>query len=77
MIDVFILTNWKKNNYNSIFDIINGLIKIVYYKLIKITINILRLIKVIINMIVLNFIVTNRNLSFALKFWLLLSHFLE
>ena len=52
----------------------------VYYKLIKITINILGLSKVIINMIVQyydlsNTIVTEKGFLFTLKFWWLLCYF--
>ena len=53
----------------------------VYYKLIKVTINALSLAKVIINMVVkhhglLNSIVTNQKLLFISKFWSLLYYFL-
>ena len=47
-----ILTDWKKNYYDLIFVIINWLIKIVYYKLVKITMNVLGLVKVIINVVI-------------------------
>lgn len=43
---------WKGKNYNSILVIINCLTKMVFYKLIKIIINIPRPIKIIIDMIV-------------------------
>ena len=46
-----ILTNQKNKGYNSILVIINWLIKIIYYKLIKVKINVLDLIKVILNIL--------------------------
>lgn len=46
-----ILTNWKSESYNPILVIINYLINIIYYKLIKITIDTLELAKVIINIV--------------------------
>ena len=77
-----ILTNWKEDSYNSIFFIIDRLMKIVYYKSIKISINALGLPKVIINVVVNHYdlpnsIVTNQGLFFTSKFWLLLSYFLD
>lgn len=47
-----IFINWKSNSYDLILVIIDWLIKIVYYKLVKITINTLDLIKVILNILV-------------------------
>ena len=44
--------NYKKKSYNLIFITIYWLIKIVYYKLIKIIINILDLTNIIINIII-------------------------
>ena len=54
----------------------------VYYKPIKITINVTGLTKVIIDMVVSyysfpNFIVTNRGSFFTSKFWSLLCYFLD
>ena len=59
-----ISASWKGNSYNLILVIVNQFIKMIYYKPVKITINILGLAKVIINMImhyhgVLKSIVTN------------------
>ena len=45
-------TDWKGKNYNSILIIVNYLTKMVYYKQVKVTINTLRLVEVIINMVV-------------------------
>lgn len=65
-----ISVNWKSDSYNLILVIINYLIKIVYYKLVKVTINALGLVKVIINVIIYyhrvsEFIVINRDLLFS------------
>ena len=50
--ELLILTNQKGNNCDSIRVIIDQLIKIVYYKLVKVTINTPGLAEVIINVIV-------------------------
>ena len=47
-----ISTDWKKDSHDSILVIVDRLTKIVYYKLVKITINALGLGKVIINIVV-------------------------
>ena len=47
-----ISTDWKGDNYNLILVIIDQLIKIVYYKLVKVTINTPGLAKVIIDIMV-------------------------
>lgn len=49
---LLILTNWKEENYNSILVIINWFIKMIYYKQIKVTINIPILAKFIFNIVV-------------------------
>ncbi len=46
-----VLTDWKNKSYNSILVIIDYLMKIVYYKLIKVTIDALSLAKVIIDIV--------------------------
>ena len=76
-----ILTDWKGDSYDSIFVIVNQLIKMVHYKLVKIVIDAPDLIKVIINIIIRYYslpdlIVTNRRLLFTLKFWSSLYYFL-
>ena len=73
--------NSKGNNYNFIPVIIDWLIKMIQQMPVKITINIPKLAKVIINIRVWhynlnNFIVINKDLVFTLKFWLLLCYFL-
>ena len=47
-----LLVDWKGNSYDLILVIVNRLIKIVYYKLVKVTINTPRLAEVIINVVV-------------------------
>ena len=47
-----ILTEWKRNIYDSIFAIINWLTKMVYYKLIKVIMEALGFIKVSINIMI-------------------------
>lgn len=49
---LLILIHLKNKNYDFILVIINQIIKIIYYKLIKIIINTLKLIKVIFNKII-------------------------
>lgn len=73
VIDPSISTNWKDNNYDLILVIIDCLIKIVYYKPIKIMIDASGLIKVMINKVirhykVLKSIVIDQGLLFILKF---------
>ena len=77
-----ILTNWKRDIYDSILVIIDWLTKMIYYKHIKVTINALGLIEIIINVIVRyhdfsDSIVTNQGSFFISKFWSLLCYFLD
>lgn len=77
LISLSILTDWKRDNYDLIFVIVNRLTKIVYYKSVKIIINIPTHAKVIIDVVVkyyglLNLIIIDKNLLFISKFWLLL-----
>ena len=75
------LTDKKGDSYNLILvNIYDWLIKIVYYKLVKISINATGLAKVIINVIIYHYglpdlIITGKSLLFTLKFWLLLYYF--
>ena len=76
-----ISTNWKGDSYDFIFVIIDWLIKMVYYKPIKITINAADLAEVIIDVVVWHhglpdLIMTNKGLLFTSKFWLSLYYFL-
>ena len=66
-------TNWKDNSYDSILVIVDWLITIVYYELVKVTINAPELAKVIINIVVQhhglpNFIISDRKAIFTSKF---------
>ena len=75
-----ISTNWKGDNYDSILVIVNWLIKIGYYKPVKITINALGLAVIIINIIMRHHglpdsIITNWGSLFTSKFWSLLCYF--
>ncbi len=49
------LTGWKNKNYDSILIIIDYLAKIIYYKLVKIIINISDLAEFIINLIIYHY----------------------
>ena len=74
-------TNWKKDSYDSIFVIINRLIKIGHYKPVKVTIDAPGLAEIIIIVVVrhyglLDSIVTDRGSLFTSKFWSLLCYFL-
>ncbi len=77
-----ISADWKGNSYNSILVIVDWLMKMVQYKLIKVMINIPGLAEVIINIIVYHYgvpgsIVTDRGSIFISKFWSSLCYFLE
>ena len=76
-----ILTDWKRDSYNSILVIVDRLTKMVYYEPVKITIDAAGLAEVIIDVIVRHHslsdsIVTHRGSLFTLKFWSLLCYFL-
>lgn len=63
--------DWKKDTYNSILVIVNRFTKIVHYKLLKVTMNVVRLAELILDVIVqyhghLDLIVTNKGLLFNL-----------
>ena len=79
---LLILMDLKRDSYDSILVIVNWLTKMVYYKQVKVTINIISLAEVIINLVMKHYglpdsIVTNQKLLFSLKFWLLLCYFLN
>ena len=81
VIGLLISTDWKGDNHKSILVIVNWLMKMVYYKLVKVTIDTSGLAKVIINIVIRHHgfsdsIVTNRVLLFTSKFWSLLCYFL-
>ena len=50
--ELSISNNWKEKSYDSIFVIVNWLIKMVHYELVKVTIDALRLAEVILDMVV-------------------------
>lgn len=52
VIGLLVSTNWKSESYNLIPVIINYLTKMIYYKPVKITIDVPGLVEVIINMVV-------------------------
>ena len=52
MINLPISTNWKENSYNFILVIVDWLTKMIHYKPVKITIDILGLTEVIIDVVV-------------------------
>ena len=73
--------DWKRDSYDSILVIVDRLTKMVYYKLVKVTINALGLAEIIINMVVRhhglpNSFITDQGLLFTSKFWLSLCYFL-
>ena len=78
---LLILTDWKGDNYDSIFVIIDRLTKMVHYKPVKVTIDVPGFAEVIIHMLVRyhslpDSIVTDWRSLFISKFWLLLCYFL-
>ncbi len=77
-----ILANWKSDSHNSILVIFDWLTKIVHYELVKVTIDVLGLAKVIINVVVRHYgvsesIVRDWGLLYTSKFWSSLCYFLE
>lgn len=73
MTKIPILTNWKYKSYNFILAIVNWLANIVYYISEKVTIDVIKLEKVIKNKVVyyysfLSLILINRTFLFILKF---------
>ncbi len=71
--DLSISADWKGDSYDSILVIIDQLTKIVYYELVKVTIDAPGLAEVIINVVVHHqgvskSIVTDRGLLFTSKF---------
>lgn len=68
-----ILIDWKSNSYNAILFIIECLIKMIYYDLVKTIINVASLVEVIIDMIIryhslLELIISDQNLVFTSEF---------
>ena len=76
-----ISTDWKGDSYDSILVIVDWLTKMVYYKPVKVTIDVPGLTEVIIDVVVrhhglLDLIVTDRRSLFTSKFWSSLCYFL-
>lgn len=74
VITLVILTNEKKDNYDFIQVIVNWLVKMIYYELIKTIINALRLVGVIIDVVIhyygfLDLIMTKLGSHFTSKIW--------
>ena len=69
-----ISTDWKSDSYDSILVIVDRLTKMVYYEIVKVTIDALGLAEVILDVVVRqhglpNAIVSDRGSLFTLKFW--------
>ena len=74
-------TNWKSETYDSILVIVDRFMKMVHYKPVKVIIDAPGLAEVIIKTVVWhhslsNSIITNQDLVFTSKLWLLLYYFL-
>ena len=72
--------DWKGDNYDSILVIVDWLTKMVYYELVKVTINAPGLVEVILDMVVRHHslpdsIVSDRGSLFTSKFWSSLCYF--
>ena len=77
-----ISTDWKKECYDSILVIVDRLIKMMHYELVKVIIDTLGLVEVIPDVVVRHHdlpdsIVTDRDSLFTLKFWSSLCYFLK
>ena len=73
MTGLLLFVNWMSNSYDSILVIINRLTKIVYYKLVQVTVNALGLAKVISDMVMqhhnlLDSIISDSRAIIILKF---------
>ena len=80
MTGLLVSTDWKGKSYDSILVIVDRLMKMVYYELVKVTIDVSGLVEVIFNVIIQhhglsNSIVSNIGLLFTSKFWSLLYYF--
>ena len=76
-----LFSDWKSDSYDFIFVIVNQLTKMVYYKLVKVTISIPGLAEVIINVVIQyhglpDSIISDWGAVFTSKFWSSLCHFL-
>lgn len=78
---LLILPNWKDDSYNSIPVLVDQLIKVVYYKLVKVMIDTPNLAEMIINVVISQHevpesMVIDQSMLFISKFWSLLYYFL-
>ena len=76
-----LFADWRGNNYDSILVIVDRLTKMVHYEPVKVTINVPRLVEVIIDVVVryYNFpdsIISDWGAIFTSKFWPSLCYFL-
>ena len=74
-------TDWKDDSYDLILVIVNRLIKMVQYKLVKVTIDVPRLAEVIIDMVIWHHslpdsIICDQEAIFTSKFWFSLCYLL-
>ena len=81
VIGLLLFTNWKGNSYDSIHIIVDRLTKIVFYELVKVTIDAPGLAKVIINIVIQyhdlpDSIINDWGAIFTSEFWSLLYCFL-
>ncbi len=77
---LLISADWNGDSYNSILVIVDQLTKMVYYKPVKITIDVPGPVEVIIDVVVHHYgvpksIVKDRGSLFSSKFWSLLCYF--
>ena len=82
MTGLLLIADWKGDNYNLILVIVNQFSKMMYYKSVKITINVLGLAKVIIDVVVRHYgllvsIISDWGAIFTSKFWSLLCYFFD
>ena len=80
VIRLSISTNLKRESYDFILVIVNWLTKMVFYKLVKVSIDATDLVKILINVLMWHYglfssIVTDRGFLFSSNFWSLLYYF--
>ena len=72
--------DWKGDSYDSVLVIVNRLTKIIHYKPVKVTINTPKLAKLIIDVVVQHYglsdsIISDQEAIFIAKFWSMLCYF--
>ena len=80
VIGLLLSLDWKDNSYKIIFVIVDRLIKMIYYELVKITIDVLGLAEVIIEVVIQYYglpdsIISDHEAIFTSKFWSSLYYF--